>query len=148
MKLQSMLTFAEAQERYGKWISQFPEGYWPLPKMLAQLTEESGEIAELALRIFGSDGYDEPECAVWREFLLELVAFGHRARALLNKPPKNRLGMEDGIPSETADLMVPILGIANSLEFDLGKQVDHLLEKKLFGRDNDRFKRKYEEGGS
>lgn len=39
------LTFAEAQARVDRWISQFEEGYFPSFVQLARLSEELGELA-------------------------------------------------------------------------------------------------------
>lgn len=140
------LTFVDAQKIYADWISQFPEGYWSDEKILAQLVEEVGEVAEWVLKQH-PNGHEGLDYLRWKIFIEDVIELSKRARILLGKPTKNRGGTPDDLKSELADILIPILSFSNKKEFSLGEAVKQMFEKKLFGRDNDRFKRKDEESG-
>ncbi len=138
------MEFKGIQKQVDDWVSQYEEGYWPLPKMTGQLLEEIGEFVEEVLRksVIPISGNIELLTA----FSMAIEA-GIMARKALDKSgrKKKKKTNEESSPSEEAlDIQFTLACIFNLLLVELDREFKERMEKKQYGRDDKRFKKKGE----
>jgi len=98
------------QEKVNEWVSQYKIGYFKPLEILAQITEEVGELARELNHIYGPKKKKQSE-------------------------QKNEIG------EEMADIIFAIICLANSLDIDLDKKFEAIVNKR-YSRDKDRWERK------
>ncbi|MFB6262726.1 MAG: nucleotide pyrophosphohydrolase [Bradymonadaceae bacterium] len=102
----------ELQNRVDDWISQWEEGYWKPLSNLARLTEEVGELARLLN-----------------------LRHGEKVEKSGDLAPG---GSDDAVAEELGDILFVVIVIANSLDVDLERALEDVLQK-YDVRDGDRW---------
>ncbi len=105
------------QDEVDRWATQFEPPYWPPLEILGRMTEEVGELARLVNHYHG-----------------------HKKIKPTEKPLS--AGGQEEFGDELADIIFTAICMANSKGINLEDAFSHLMEKKCYGRDNNRYVRK------
>lgn len=102
------------QKDVDQWTQQFNPPYWPHFRMLAKLTEETGEVSRALNPMYN-----------------------------FNEIPKKEYGsVLNNLQEELADVLFTVCCIANSHQINLEHEWEKMMQEKQYGRDNDRFEKK------
>jgi len=104
------MPFNDIQNEVDKWVSQYKIGYFKPLEILAQITEETGELAKELNHRFG---------------------------------PKVKKATDESkeVAEEAADILFALACLANSLDLDIDKAFQDIMDKR-YKRDKNRFERK------